>query len=113
LSLPVRFIGGAGDVHPGIEGPAMGHTAKNRSSKVESRFAIEVATRSNLTADPVTSGSRGSLLTADTGLGLGGALIAADAGPGSGGALITADAGSSSGGALMTADAGSRGGTVR
>jgi hypothetical protein len=78
----------------------MGHTAKNRSSKVESRFAIEVATRSNLVADPVTSGSGGLLLTADTG-------------SGSGGALIAADAGSSSGGALMTADAGSRDGTVR
>jgi hypothetical protein len=76
----------------------MGHTAKNRSSKVESRFAIEV--RSNLVADPVTSGSGGLLLTADTG-------------SGSGGTLTAADTGSSSGGALMTADAGSRDGMVR
>jgi hypothetical protein len=79
FSLSVRFIGRAGDVHPGIEGPAIGHTAKNRSSKVEFRFAIEVPTRSNLVADPVTSGSGGTLIRGD-GSGSGGSLIAADAG---------------------------------
>jgi hypothetical protein len=67
FSLPVRFIGGAGDVHPGIEGPASGHTAKNRSSKVESKYAIEGPTRSSLGADPVTSSSGGLLITAVTG----------------------------------------------
>ncbi len=70
----------------------MGHTAKKRSSKVESRFAIEV--RSNLVADPVTSGSGGLPITADTASGSEGAVMAADTGSGSAGALTAADAGS-------------------
>jgi hypothetical protein len=110
LRLSVRFIGGAGDVHPGIEGPASGHTAKNRSSKVESRYAIEVPTRSDFGADPVTSGSEGLLITADagSGSGRGRSLITADTGSGLGRLLMAADTGSGSGRALIATDAVSR-----
>jgi hypothetical protein len=53
----VRFICAAEEVHPATDGPAIGHTAENRSSNEESRFDVEVRTRSNAVADPVTSGS--------------------------------------------------------